>query len=70
VLAVGTIQARKFMTTYLERGETAITAASYFGVKLPGHFCPNFACHFKVANNWPTRPDPLIDLAKLHTVSI
>jgi hypothetical protein len=33
-------------------------------------FCPNFAYHFKVANNWPTQPDPLLDLAKLHTVSL
>jgi hypothetical protein len=70
VLAVGTVQARKFMATYIAVGETAITADSYFGVKLPGRFCPNFAYHFKVANNWPTRPDPLLDLAKLHTVSI
>jgi hypothetical protein len=70
VLAVGTIHARKFLETFLDRGETALTADSYFGVKLPGRFCPNFAYHFKVANNWPTRPDPLTDLAKIHTVSL
>jgi hypothetical protein len=43
---------------------------SYLGAKLPGRFCLNFAYHFKVANNWPTWPDPLFDLAKLHTVSL
>lgn len=58
------------MSTYLAVGETAITADSYFGVKLPGRFCPNFVYHFQVKNNWPTCPDPLLDLAKLHTVSI
>jgi hypothetical protein len=58
------------MTIYLEQGETVHLTDSYFGVKLPGCFCPNFAYHFKAANNWPTHPDPLLDLAKLHTVSI
>jgi hypothetical protein len=70
VLSVGTIQARKFLAKFLEHGESALTADSYFGAKLPGRFCPNFAYHFRVANNWPTRPDPLADLAKLHTVSL
>jgi hypothetical protein len=70
VLAIGTVQARKFVLTYLAVGEIAITANSYFGIKLPGWFCPNFAYHFKVTNNWPTRLDPLLNLAKLHTVSI
>jgi hypothetical protein len=70
VLAVGTVQARKFLAIYLARGEIALNADAYFGAKLPGRFCPNFAYHFRVANNWPTRPDPLEDLAKLHMVSL
>jgi hypothetical protein len=70
VFTVGTVQARKFLATFLERGESALCADSYLGTKLPGRFCPNFAYHFKVANNWPTRPNPLGDLSKLHTVSL
>jgi hypothetical protein len=48
VLAIGTVQARK------SRGKNAPNADSYFGAKLHGPFCPNFACHFGVANNWLT----------------
>jgi hypothetical protein len=70
VLAIGTVQARTFFALYLARGEMALNADSYFGAKLPGRFFPNFAYHFRVANNWPARPDPLEDLAKLHTVSL
>ncbi len=70
VLAIGTVQARKFFALYLARGKIALNADSYFGAKLPGRFCPNFAYHFRVANNWPTRPDPLEDLAKITTVSL
>jgi hypothetical protein len=62
VLAVGMVQAQNFMTTYLAMGETAITADSYFGVKLPGCFCPNFAYQFRVASNWPTRPQDPVNL--------
>jgi hypothetical protein len=69
VLAIRTVQMRKFSLLYLVRGEMALNADSYFGTKLPGRFCPNFAYHFCVANNWPARPDPLKDLAKLHRVS-
>jgi hypothetical protein len=46
-----------------------ITPASYFGANIPGQFCQNFAYHFKVANDWPTRVNPLLDLASLFTVS-
>ena len=46
VLAIGTVQARKFFALYLKRGEIALNADSYFGAKLPGRFCPNFAYHF------------------------
>ena len=70
VLAIGTVQARKFFALYLKRGEIALNADSYFGAKLPGRFCPNFAYHFRVANNWPTHPDPLEDLAKITRVSL
>jgi hypothetical protein len=70
ILAIGTVQARKFLALYLAQGKLALNADSYFGAKLPGRFCPNFAYHFRVGNNWQTRPDPLADLAKLHTVSL
>ena len=70
VSAVGTVQARKFLARFLARGEIALTKDSYFGAKLPGRFCPNFAYHFRVANNWPTSPDPLEDLANPYTVSL
>ena len=36
VFTVGTVQARKFLARYIKRGETALTADSYFGAKLPG----------------------------------
>jgi hypothetical protein len=62
------MQVQKFSALYLARGEMALNADSYFGAKLPGRFCPNFAYHFRVANN--TRPDPLKDLTKLHMVSL
>jgi hypothetical protein len=45
-----------------------ITPASYFGAKIPGQFCPNFAYHFKVVNHWPTRVNPFINLASLFTI--
>ena len=69
VLATGTPDARRLFAVFLARGETAITPASYFGANIPGRFCPNFAYHFKVANDWPTRVNPLTDLASLFTVS-
>jgi hypothetical protein len=34
VLSVGTVQARKFLALYIERGEIALNADSYFGAKL------------------------------------
>jgi hypothetical protein len=43
VLAVGTIQACKFLEKFLEPRESALTQDSYLGAKLPGSFCPNFA---------------------------
>ena len=70
VLAIGTLPARTSLAIYLARGETAINADSYFGAQIPGRFCPNFAYHFRVANHWPQRPDPLEDLVKLHLVSL
>jgi hypothetical protein len=70
VLAIGTVQARRFFALYLAQGKMALNADSYFGAKLPDRFCPNFAYHIRVVNNWPIRPDPLKDLTKLHTVSL
>jgi hypothetical protein len=70
VLAVDTVQACKFLATFLEQSETAIKVDSYFSTKLLSRFCPNFAYHFKMAQNWATRPNPLADLALLHTVSL
>jgi hypothetical protein len=69
VIATGTPGARRLLAVFLARGETAITPASNFGANIPGCFCPNFAYHFKVANDWPTRVNPLTDLASLFTVS-
>jgi hypothetical protein len=69
VLSTGTAEAQQHLKTFLSRGETAITASSYFGAAIPGRFCPNFAYHFTVVARWPTRIDPLADLAKLSMVS-
>jgi hypothetical protein len=68
MLATGTIEAQKHLQTFLSRGETAITASSYFVDHIPGRLCPNFAYHFQVVACWPTCIDPLADLAKLPLV--
>ena len=62
VLATGSIEARQVFSTFLQRGETAITPASYFGAAIPGRLCPTFAYHFTVGERWPTRQNPLADL--------
>jgi hypothetical protein len=69
VLATGSPKARLVFLTFLARGETAITPASYFGAAIPGRFCPSFAYHFTVGDHWPTRQDPLEDLLKSPFIS-
>jgi hypothetical protein len=62
VLTTGTKEAQKVFATFLERGETAITADSYLGAVIPGRLCPNFAYHFAVVARWPTRLNPLAEI--------
>jgi hypothetical protein len=67
--ATGSQEAHTALAEYLTCGETAITSSLYHGAPIPGRWCPNFAYHFKVASDWPTRPSPLAELTKLHLVS-
>jgi hypothetical protein len=69
VLTTGSQEAQTALAEYLTRSETAITSSSYHGAPIPGRWCPNFAYRFKVASDWPTRPSPLAELAKLDLVS-
>jgi hypothetical protein len=69
VLTTGSQEAQGALQVYLLRGATAITESSYHGAPIPGRWCPNFAYHFKVASNWPTKPSPLAELAKSSIVS-
>jgi hypothetical protein len=64
VLSTGSPEARRVFSTFLARGETAITPASYFGAAIPGRLCPTFAYHFTVGDRWPTSPNPTEDLVK------
>jgi hypothetical protein len=69
ILAIGTVEAQKYLQTFLSRGKTAIMVSLYFGDNIPGRLCPNFAYHFTVFAHWPTHIDPLADLAKLPCIS-
>jgi hypothetical protein len=45
-LTTGSRESQKVFSTFVERGEMAITSESYFGAAIPGRLCANFAYHF------------------------
>jgi hypothetical protein len=54
ILTTGSSMDRKYLQSYLQPAEPALTASTYLGAQIPARFCPNFVYHFKVANGWPT----------------
>jgi hypothetical protein len=54
-LTTGSPLDHKYLATYIQLGQSAITAAlAYLGAAIPVRFCLNFVHDFNVTNGWPT----------------